>query len=447
LSHALNHGAKRHVEARFDARVPSASRRISMRILLCFALAGWVSSCAAQAPGSQAADSSADGSTPAAVDATASASTESSRNLADSAAVPPPPTIDAPPSPVESFTFGEAAPAGLGDALWARDRDAALAAIEASPTISRAVACVEAVLRELALVAEYLPRDPPVDRLSARLFDDTRARVIRAFERDLRAHRRCLAAALTHDSMHSVGPSGPTEVALQDELAAIARREAELASLASGVSSADPLQVHAALAQALGVELGIELDSSVSDDRAGAGDRRDTHDVSHAWDVASAFYVSGHGRLPTPDERKLEPSWRLTPLLVGAMELVLGLALIPATAGASGGPLDDARVRLGLVGLAVGGVVSLILFPTWLERDRRARLLAGGLVVLASIGLGLGTALADVRPRLRAFGVTLATTSVVDVAFWIGGAVIQRRWRPTAAVSRHHAVLGGTYVF
>lgn len=373
-----------------------------------------------------------------------------------SASVPPlPVTPSAPEGPREHFRFGDVVPTGLGEALWARDRDAALAAIDAAPSpLSEGVACAEAVLRDLALEVEYLPDVPPVDRLSVRLFLDTRARVTRAFEDTLRAHRRCLASGFVAHPVTVVVSSGPVRVELDVALQRLTRREAELSSLAARIASDDPVQAHAGLAAAVG----IEVDSTRTDDlsaHAASGDelasptdgRERRSDASHAWNVASAFYVASHGRLPIPDERKVEPNWRLTPLLVGAMELVLGLALIPATARSNGGLLDDGRVRLGLVGLAVGGVVSLILFPTWLERDRRGRLLAGGLAVLASIGLGLGTALADVRPRLRAFGITLATTSVVDVAFWIGGAVIQRRWRPNASVSRHHATLGGTYVF
>ena len=410
-----------------------------MRLLLWFTLASWSFPVTAQISSER--DSTTE---PAA--ATASSARESAES------VPPPPTA---PSTVEGprelFRFGDVAPAGLGDALWARDRDAALAAIDAASTpLSAGVACVEAVLRDLELGAEYLPREPPVDRLSARLFSDTRDRATRAFERTLRAHRRCLASGLTVEPSTLVVPSGPVRIELENAVRSLARREVELSRLAPQIASDNLVQAHAALAAAVG----IEIDSSSPSEGPSAGelaapstDPRDARDASHSWNVASAFYVASHGRLPIPDERKVEPKWRLTPLLVGAMELVLGLALIPATARSNGGLLDDGRVRLGLVGLAVGGVVSLILFPTWLERDRRGRLLAGGLAVLASLGLGLGTALADVRPRLRAFGITLATTSVIDVAFWIGGAVIQRRWRPNASVSRHHATLGGTYVF
>ena len=423
---------------------------VSPRLLLLFTLASWAFPATAQTPSER--DSAA--STSDAMHAPTPAATGSSaQESADS--VPPPPTAPATvEGPRELFRFGDVAPAGLGDALWARDRDAALAAIDAASTpLSAGVACAEAVLRDLELGAQYLPREPPVDRLSERLFADTHERVTRTFERTLRAHRRCLASGLTPEPSPLVVPSGPVRIDLDDALRSLARREDELSRLAPQIASNDLVQAHAGLAAAVG----IEIDSSTPgngpsvDELAPPStdlpDPRDPRDASHAWNVASAFYVASHGRLPIPDERKVEPNWRLTPLLVGAMELVLGLVLIPATARSSGGLLDDGRIRLGLVGLAVGGVVSLILFPTWLERDRRGRLLAGGLAVLASIGLGLGTALADVRPRLRAFGITLATTSVVDVAFWIGGAVIQRRWRPNASVSRHHATLGGTYVF
>lgn len=435
----MNLGAKRHVEARVDAY--TSTHGAWMRLLLWFTLASWSFPVTAQISSER--DSTTE---------TAAATASSARASAES--VPPPPTA---PSTVEGprelFRFGDVAPAGLGEALWAQDRDAALAAIEAASTpISVGAACAEAVLRDLELAAEYLPRQRPVDRLSARLLVDTRERVTRTFERTLRAHRRCLAAGLTVEPSTVVVPSGPVRIELVHELQNLALREGELSRLAPQIASDDLVQAHAGLAAALG----IDLDSSSPNTGPSAEalappmtDARDpdARDVSHAWNVASAFYVASHGRLPIPDERKVEPNWRLTPLLVGAMELVLGLALIPATARSNGGLLDDGRVRLGLVGLAVGGVVSLILFPTWLERDRRGRVLAGGLAVLASLGLGLGTALADVRPRLRAFGITLATTTVIDVAFWIGGAVIQRRWRPNASVSRQHAVVGGTYVF
>jgi hypothetical protein len=416
-----------------------------MRLLFFVTLVSWAAPIAAQSPAHAEADA-------AVVDGTRGAARSTESTGLPVGSVPPPPTAttEVSPGPVESFTFGDHAPMGLGHALWAQDRDTALAAIDDSPTISRAVACVEAVLRELALVAEYLPRDPPVDRLSARLFDDTRSRVTRAFELTSRAHRRCLAAGLPHDSMRLVGPNGPVQVALEDELATIAGREAELTSLAPRVASEDPVEVHAALAAAIG----IEIDSTRLDDPTGDGTLppatlhpRDTLDVSHVWNVASAFYVLGHGRLPTPDERKVEPTWRLTPLLVGAMELVLGLALIPVSAGMTGGVLDDARVRLGLIGMSVSGVVSLLLFPTWLERDRRGRLLASGLATLAALGVGLATSLADVRPRVRAFGIALTAGSAIDAAFWIGGAVIQRRWRPNASFSRSHASLGGSFAF
>lgn len=450
----MNLGAKRHVEARVDAYASICGAW--MRLLLLFTLASWAFPATAQTPSER--DSATSTAEPSdARTATASSARESAES------VPPPPIA---PSPVEGprelFRFGDVAPAGLGEALWARDRDAALAAIDAastdplgrrgqSPTpVSAGVACTEAVLRDLALEAEYLPREPPVDRLSARLFSDTRERVTRAFERTLRAHRRCLASGLTFEPNTVVVPSGPVRIELDHELRSLARREGELSRLAAQIASDDLVQAHAGLATAIGIEVDSSSPSegpSASELAPPTTDPPDGRDASHAWNVASAFYVSSHGRLPIPDERKVEPNWRLTPLLVGAMELVLGLALIPATARSNGGLLDDGRVRLGLVGLAVGGVVSLILFPTWLERDRRGRLLVGGLAVLASLGLGLGTALADVRPRLRAFGITLATTSMIDVAFWVGGAVIQRRWRPSATVSRHHAVLGGTYVF
>lgn len=430
-----------------------------MRLLLLFTVASWALPATAQTEPTEPSDgedsASSARSHPSNDASTTSAAPPESTpgGLGDSVPLPPvaPPPVE---GPRELFHFGDVAPAGLGEALWARDRDAALAAIDAASTpTSSGVACVEAVLRDLALGAEYLPREPPVDRLSARLFADTRERVTRTFERALRAHRRCLASGLTVEPSTVVVPSGPVRIELDDALRSLARREDELSRLAPQIASDDLVQAHAGLTAAVGVE----VDSSSPRDGPSAGelapprsdprDQRDTRDASHAWNVASAFYVASHGRLPIPDERKVEPNWRLTPLLVGAMELVLGLALIPATARSNGGLLDDGRVRLGLVGLAVGGVVSLILFPTWLERDRRGRLLVGGLAVLASLGLGLGTALADVRPRLRAFGITLATTSVIDVAFWVGGAVIQRRWRPSAAVSRHHAILGGTYVF
>lgn len=457
----MNLGPSRHVRARVDAR---ASGGAAMRLLLLFTVASWALPAAAQT--SDTADSPTTSATPTELgdaDSTRSAlptepsdPTASPESSAGSTSLVPPPPVA--PSPVEGprelFRFGDVVPAGLGDALWARDRDAALAAIDAARTpLSPGVACTEAVLRDLELQAAYLPREPPVDRLSARLFADTHERVTRTFERTLRAHRRCLASGLTVEPSPLVVSSGTVRIDLDDALRSLARREDELSRLAPQIASHDLVQAHAGLAAAVG----IEIDSSSPSDGPTAGalappsidprDPRDARDTSHAWNVASAFYVASHGRLPIPDERKVEPNWRLSPLLVGAMELGLGLALIPATARSNGGLLDDGRVRLGLVGLAVGGVVSLILFPTWLERDRRGRLLAGGLAVLASIGLGLGTALADVRPRLRAFGITLATTSVVDVAFWIGGAVIQRRWRPNASVSRHHATLGGTYMF
>lgn len=457
----MNLSPSRHVRARVDAR---ASGGAAMRLLLLFTVASWALPAAAQT--SDTADSPTTSATPTELgdaDSTRSAlptepsdPTASPESSAGSTSLVPPPPVASSPveGPRELFRFGDVVPAGLGDALWARDRDAALAAIDAARTpLSPGVACTEAVLRDLELQAAYLPREPPVDRLSARLFADTHERVTRTFERTLRAHRRCLASGLTVEPSPLVVSSGTVRIDLDDALRSLARREDELSRLAPQIASHDLVQAHAGLAAAVG----IETDSSSPSDGPTAGalappsidprDPRDARDASHAWNVASAFYVASHGRLPIPDERKVEPNWRLTPLLVGAMELVLGLALIPATARSNGGLLDDGRVRLGLVGLAVGGVVSLILFPTWLERDRRGRLLAGGLAVLASIGLGLGTALADVRPRLRAFGITLATTSVVDVAFWIGGAVIQRRWRPNASVSRHHATLGGTYVF
>jgi hypothetical protein len=437
-----------------------------MRLLLWFTLASWAlpafaqrgepnddSTVANPTEGSQRVDG---GEAGAATEAgtTGIASDTLPRESNESRVPPPPGTPSSLDGPREQFRFGDVVPAGLGEALWARDRDAALAAIDAaSSETSEGVACAEAVLRDLSLRAEYLPSVAPVDRLSARLFADTRARVTRTFEDTLRAHRRCLASGFVAQPATVVVSSGPVQVELDVALQSLQRREAELSSFAARIASDDPVLAHAGLADAVGIDLDSSPSADLSvlppsgDELAPPTDRREENDPSHVWNVASAFYVASHGRLPTPDERKVEPNWRLTPLVVGAMELVLGLALIPATARASGGVLDDARVRLGLVGLAVSGVVSLILSPTWLERDRRARLVAGGLTMLASIGLGLGTALADVRPRLRAFGVTLATTSVVDVAFWVGGAVIQRRWRPSAAVSRHHTILGGTYVF
>lgn len=461
MSQSMNLGPSRHVGARVDAR---ASGGAAMRLLLLFTVASWALPAAAQT--GETADSPTTSATPTELgdaDSTTSAlptepsdptaSPESSAGSPSS--VPPPPVASSPvEGPRELFRFGDVVPAGLGDALWARDRDAALAAIDAARTpLSPGVACTEAVLRDLELQAAYLPREPPVDRLSARLFSDTREHVTRTFEHTLRAHRRCLASGFAVAPRTVVVPSGPVRIELEEALRSLARREAELSDLAPRIASDDPVQAHAGLVAAVGIAIDSTSPSRPSDRPSGGelapptNDPRDARDVSHAWNIASAFYVSSHGRLPIPDERKVEPNWRLTPLLVGTMELVLGLALIPATARSNGGLLDDGRVRLGLLGLAVGGVVSLILFPTWLERDRRGRLLAGGLAVLASLGLGLGTALADVRPRLRAFGITLATTSVVDVAFWIGGAVIQRRWRPNASVSRHHATLGGTYVF
>ena len=380
--------------------------------------------------------------------------------------VPPPP---APPLPVEQgpeevFAFGDVSPSGLGEALWRHDPDAALAAIETSPTPpSPGVACVEAVLRDMELVAEYLPSEPPVDPLSARLFEDSRARVTRAFQRTLRAHRRCSAGAsrIASEPFDVVGPTGVTRVDLVQALEGLRARTEDLVRIAAQIESPEPVEAHRALVVALrrARDIGIERDpdtglegelppSAADEPGVDRGSPNHQEEASspaareQSWVTASAFYVMEHGRLPTPDERKTEPSWRLIPLLVGVMEFGLGLALIPATAGSNGGLLDDSRRRLGLIGMSVSGVVSMILSPTWTQRGRRSHLLGSGLVVAGALALGLGTALADVRPRLRAFGTALTASSLVDLAFWMGGAVVQRRWRPTASFSRHHGGLG-----
>ncbi|MCA9613081.1 MAG: hypothetical protein KC586_10050 [Myxococcales bacterium] len=336
----------------------------------------------------------------------------------------------------EVFAFGDTPPADPGRSLWAGDREAALRAIEADTNPpSPAVACLEAALRDQRLRESYLPGRPPVDRLTAQLFATARASLEGELEATYHAYSRCVAGATRVPSAPVVAAteSGVAHVNVEALRNATVARHSELERARPAVLEGDDATAYEALR-------GILIDT----DEEPSTPERAAREEPEPWslEAAAAWHVAGHGRLPIPPEPKREPTWRITPLITGVLEFCLALALIPASLRGDSDILDSGRVRMALLGMGFGGILSMVLFPTWAERGRDKRLALSGPFVLGALALGLGTALADVRPRLRAFGAALTASAAVDLGFWIGGAVIQRRWRPVVSASRHHGSLG-----
>jgi len=276
----------------------------------------------------------------------------------------------------------------LRDALDAEDADAALTALAHSPGDPNGLACVEALLREHGLAELWRP-PPPTPEGTAEVAAEESARR-EAGITDLRAEVKELSAAYARCDR----TRGPRPNAAERQ-AFVARREM--------------------LSQFLALP---NIDEAALD----ALDAPETLDTS--FDTARASFDTVDEVPPPPPEREPLPSWRATPVITSGLLTISPLMVTLIMARTQHG--IGGRVGFASLGVGISSLVGLTVGRTWL-RGGSTLVLVSGLLTAGVLGTGAITLAIEGPRRRRAFGASMLAGGAVDLAWWIGGVLLNRQ--------------------